>query len=423
MTDPAARTRFRRRSDYLAVLLIVLLAGGLSALVWHGSDVRATLSETAAAGPGLPVPPDEVPQRLTEVWRARSAATDSPMVAGPVVVTGHNATVTGRAPQSGDTRWRYTRDIPLCTVSVAWSKVLTLYQKDGELLPSDAQQATGNCSEITALDSVTGERRDQRNGNAELGTRLLTDGNYVTATGKLLLNTWRSDLVQTAEYGLVPDARNPQRQPRPGCTHGSVAVGGDLVGVVERCPLEPADRLSVFGAVNPNPDESDRPVLNYSVALPARHGRIVAMTEDTVAVAVADPSRLIVYDAEEDKQLASYPVDVPAGKLRGDPAGGVTPTSLGSVAVSWFTGDATVALDPESFRPLWTTKDTVGPGTEFAGATLVPTRSGIAVLDRETGRRVRDIPVDRGGYTGDVRLATIGPVVLEQRGSTLVALR
>jgi hypothetical protein len=419
-----ARTRFRRRSDYLALGLIVVVVLGLTALVWGTSDVGATVSQTApSAGASVPAEPDAVPGRLREVWRAPSGATPRPVVAGSSVVTGDGGTVTGRDPLTGKWRWRYTRDIPLCTVAVEWSKVLTVYHKYGGLLPSDAQQAHGNCSEVTALNSTTGARKEQRNGNAELGTRLVTDGNYVTTTGSRLLDTWRSDLVQTSEYGKVPDTRNPGRQPRSGCTYGSVTEGGDNIGVIERCPGDATDRLTVYSAVNPDDDEADRPDVKYTLELPGKRARVVAMTDDAVAVALPDPSRLLIYATSEDKQLASYPLDVPATDLNTDPPGHLVPVVRGSVAMYWYTGSSTVALDPDDFRPLWTIKDTIGPAVEFAGRTLLPTPAGLAVLDMDTGQRLRDIPVDRGGYRGPVEPATIGPVVLEQRGAKLVALR
>ena len=55
------------------------------------------------------------------------------VVAGPVVVTGDGDAVTGRDALTGEIRWSYTRDIPLCTVGVGFpdnegGRALALYR-------------------------------------------------------------------------------------------------------------------------------------------------------------------------------------------------------------------------------------------------------------------------------------------------------
>ena len=45
------------------------------------------------------------------------------------------------------------------------------------------------------------------------------------------------------------------------------------------------------------------------------------------------------------------------------------------------------------------------------------------MINPENGVRERLIPVDRGGYQGFVRLDHAGPMIFEQRGDILVALR
>ena len=80
-----------------------------------------------------------------------AAATPLPVAVGSVVVTGEGGEVTGRDPVTGAVRWRYTRDLPLCTVTVAWQKIVTVYQKSDNFLPADDPRAGGGCSEVTAL--------------------------------------------------------------------------------------------------------------------------------------------------------------------------------------------------------------------------------------------------------------------------------
>lgn len=406
----ARRSPWTRPRDRVAAatLTVVCLVAGV--LVWTFSDSRATSHDTAPPPPALPPAPASVPATLSEAWRAPSAATHVPVAEGPAAVTASGGEVAGRDPLSGDVRWRYSRELPLCTVAGAGSKVLAVYRKD-----------TG-CSEVTQFDPATGRRTAQRNSDADFGTLLLAAGGHVTATGTNLLNTWRDDLVLSMEYGDVYARVNPERQPRPECRYSSVAVTTARVGVIERCPDEDGDRLTVLKAA---PEESDSPEAEYSVRLPGDTGTLVAMSGDSggrAAVALPGRGELVVYDAE-GKPAATYPLDVPDTELSATPPGLVVPTSTGRENIYWYTGSRTVALSRTTLAPQWTLKNTYGPGTVFAGQLVVPIEGGLAVLDERTGDTSRTVAVDRGGYAGSVRLDTAGPVLLEQRGDTLVALR
>jgi hypothetical protein len=99
------------------------------------------------------------------------------------------------------------------------------------------------------------------------------------------------------------------------------------------------------------------------------------------------------------------------------------PTTTTPVAVYWFTGSRTIALSAADLSPLWTVPGTLGPGTMFAGQMLVPITDGLRVLRPATGAPVGTLPVDRGDYTGPVTMSTLGSMVYEQRGDTLVAMR
>ena len=90
-------------------------------------------------------------------------------MAGPVVVTGDGDAVAGRDALTGEVRWTYTRDIPLCTVGAGFpdhdgGRALALY-RNGTW-----------CSELTSLNPDTGTRDRQRNPDVHPGTRLLDGG-------------------------------------------------------------------------------------------------------------------------------------------------------------------------------------------------------------------------------------------------------
>ena len=441
------RTKFHRKRDVLAttVIAVAALVGGL--LLWQSSDTRGTASQTYAVAAPSPARPTAFPPSLAEAWRAKSPRTPEPVTAGPSVITGDGGEVAGLDPLTGEVRWRYHRDLPLCTVATSWSMALAVYQKSDNLLRDDDPRKDGGCSEVTALDPATGKRgkpakpgeqRDkpdsgQRNSDAELGTRLLTDGSYVTTTGSNLLTTWRSDLVQTMEYGKLPAIVNPDKQPRTGCTYGTVAVVPGKIAVVERCPTDPGDRLTVYKSTGTDND-AEKPVVVSSVVI-GRGAQVLGMSEQCrvnetapdeqqlcTVVALPNPNRLAVLD-EKGTQVKSYPLELAAGDLRTEPKDHVATVNRATGALYWFTGSRTIALSMTDLRPLWTVEDAMGPGTAFAGRILVPVPDGIAVLNPATGEQIGTAPVDRDGYRGLVTMDELGPIVLEQRGDTLVALR
>lgn len=413
MVTPERRTS----GDLAAVAVIVVAVVAAATLLWRFSDARATESQPAVgAAPAALLPPTTLPPSLAPVWTAPSGATPVPVVAGATVVTADGREVVGRDPFTGEPRWRYARDIDLCTVTAAWANAVTAWSKDPRY-----------CSEVTALVGDTGRRASQRNGDAEIGAQLLFDGTHATATGRRYLETWRSDLVRTTQYGAVRTKVNPGKQPRTGCDYVSVAAAAGQIGVLERCPGDGAraDRLTILRA---SPKDAEQPEVVFSVQLGARGGLVVAMSGQRTAVLLPGPTRLAVFD-DKGNQVETYPVDAPepaAGEPAPAAAGGepaVAAVATGPSALYWFTATSTVALDPAELRPLWTVGGTVGSGVLYAGRLLVPTPGQLAVLDPASGQRLGATPVDRGGYSGPVRLGAAGPVLLEQRGSQLVALR
>lgn len=428
MPQPERRTR----GDLVAVA--ALIAGVLvtAGVLWHYGDARATTSQTAAIEPPAPALATALPPSLAPAWQQPSAATPVPVVAGGSVVTGEGSEVVGRDPLTGDVRWRYARDLPLCTVVpvVRESGTVGTTSTTGPPVAGGDSGAGGfanalaafskdprYCSEVVMLAGGTGRRTAQRNGDAEAGSKIITDGTHITAAGHGYLEAWRSDLVRTTQYGRIGAPVNPGKQPRTGCEYGSVAVASNLIGLIERCPNEDSDRLTVLKA---NPANAEQPEVNVSVLIGARGARVVAVSTDRVAVLLPDPARLVSYDTAGN-QAASFPLDVDVPTDTGKAE--VPATTVTQSAVYWYTGSSTVALDPKDFTPRWTVPGTLGPGTPMAGRMLVPMPDELAVLDLATGQRLGGTPVDRGAYRGVVNLATAGSVVLEQRGGTLVALR
>jgi hypothetical protein len=403
----------RTRADLIVgALLGVLLLGG--AVVFAAtSDATHTTSVPAAAPIAAPPPAGGVPAAFSEAWRAPSGATRTPVVAGHALVTADGSTVTGRSAADGAVAWTYARDEPLCTVGAGFTaladsqRVLALYRNGGW------------CSELTALRPDTGTRAAARNPDLRGDTALIDNGNLVAGTGAQTIEVMRSDLVRTLEYGYLEAPVNAGSQPRPQCTHASTLLGQDRLAVIERCPGEPTDRLTV---VDPDDTKDGKPIERWSKPLAAAGAGLVAISASRIAVVLPNPARIVLYD-EQGAEVGSSPVPDGAPAAAANPPAGVPTTSADTRQVSWWTGTSTVLLDPEALTPLTTVDGTLGPGITYGDATLVPVPDGLAVLGRSgAGPVVRTIPVARADRTGPVRLATQGAVLAEQRGREVVAL-
>ena len=409
----------RRRRDLVAAAVVVVVLAALVLALAATSDIAGTTSRTADEPIAAPPPASGAPAAFSTAWEAAGPGAPAPVVAGPAVVTAEGSTVLGRDPRTGEERWSYTRDLPLCTVGAGFpgieqGRVLAVYAND-DLVEDPGAGDGAYCSELTMLSGDTGERVGARNPDSRPGTRLLADDTYVLATGTDRLEVWRSDLVRTLEYGTVPAQEQGGRQPRPDCTHGSAALGGRRVAVLERCPGEATDRLTVLAA--DGEDGAEQPEERFSVLLPGTGAVVVAVSTAQVAVALPDPARLVVLD-DAGVQVSVSEV---AGTVA-DPPGGVAATSADDTHRFWFTGSSVVALDATQLALLWTLPDALGPPVRYGVDLLVPVREGLRVVDAERGTPGRLLPVSRPDPDAPVTLAVAGDVLLEQRGGRVAAL-
>jgi hypothetical protein len=409
---PRARPERRRRSDVIVAIALAVLLTGVVAVLAATSDAAHTSSRPATEPIAAPPLPNGVPDAVTEAWRAPSGATVVPVVAGPAVVTADGDRVVGRDARTGDEAWSYQRDRQLCTVGAGFphadegvGRVLALYAG-----------GSGWCSELTALRPDTGERAGASNPDVRPGTRLLASGSSVVATGAQYLEVMRSDLVKTLEYGAVPVPVQVGQQPRPGCTHASTAIGDERLGLVERCPGEGSDRLTLVATKGE--DGAEEPQVEFSVPLPGTGAVVVAVSAERVAVALPGPPRLLLYD-RGGQQVGDHLLEIPDSDLT-DPPGGAAAVEPGDQHVTWWTGSRTVALDAGDLTPRWTVPDALGPAVPYADGLLVPVPEGLRLVDAASGAGVRTIPVERPA--GPVRLAALGEVLLEQRAAEVVAL-
>lgn len=408
----AIKPERRTRGDLIAVLAIAVAVAVVAAVVWWMSPVRATTSITASAGSGEePDTAQTVPDALTPLWQHPSAGTPRPVALGSTVVTADGGTVVGRDYQTGEQRWRYERDVPVCGVIGAWDMAISVFR------------TSNGCSEVTALEADTGTRGPQRSSNGDSHISLQANDTFVTAFGATRLESWRNDLVRTLEYGRVDAPVNPGFQPRPDCQLRSAATSPSRIALLERCPEESGERLT---AMTPDPDDSTKPDVKGSLALlhddqPVEGARILATQADRTAVLIpGSPPTIVIYDAL-GVTLEKSPLPGDAVPQNGHPEKLGPAEKVGPVLTFW-TGAATVALDASTLETLWTRPVTLGPGAMMSGQLLLPVPGGIAVADPWTGLGARVIPVDRANTTEHVATAVIGEVILERRENQLFAL-
>lgn len=409
----------RRRADLVATAVITAAVVAAAVLVWWTSPERATESSPATGEPPAPAAASSPPDAMVEAWRRPDGAAAMPLAVGGTVITADGGTVRGRDYRSGAVRWTYARDLPLCAATAAFGDAVAVFR-------------TGNgCSEITAVDAATGRRGPQRSGNFDDTMELQVGADYITALGSTRLESWRSDLVRTLEYGRVDAPVQPDSQPRSGCTFESAAASTVQVAVLERCPGDDGVRLTIL---DPAPDDPSQPDVLGSQALgidgtPIEHARVVATSGQRTAVVAPDPPGGSGGETDREAALLIYDPTVARTHMTGLPpwsADAVVGVRTGPVITLW-TGAGpharTVALDAETLTVRWELPGTLGPATMMGSDLLVPTPGGLDVVGAWDGLAGRTVGVHRDdGARGPVIPAAVGETVLEQRGSELVAL-
>ncbi|MFI9509446.1 hypothetical protein [Nocardia sp. NPDC052566] len=403
----------RTRADIISAVVIAVLVVVAAIVVWARGDASGTESVTASHPAPVPTSTDQLPGALRPLWQAPDAAAARALVAGGVAVTGDDGSVVGRDPRTGEQLWLYKRDMPLCGVESQFGTVIAVYRDQR------------GCSQATLL-AEDGARRTARSSYMDMTVRLSVDGTYVLALGPKRLEMWRSDLVRTLEYGYVDAPVNTKTQPRHDCKLLSASSSSTRLAVLERCPEDPSDRLSVLNPApkdNTVPEEFSSHVLTGPGA-DSPETRVIAVSDNRIAVylpgapaapgGAPTPPRLSISDASGNPVVVH---DLPAPLTDG-----ATAIRLGN-AYFLFTGNSVIALSATTLEPLWTAPGALGTPALMAGRVLVPVRDGLAALDPGTGVEQTRIPVQRPDFDGSpISLAVLGPTILERRAGILYAL-
>ncbi|MGH8881056.1 MAG: Rv3212 family protein, partial [Stackebrandtia sp.] len=335
----------RTRADLYAAVAIAVVVAVVAAVVWMKSAARGTESRPAAQPASAASSADRLPDALTERWHAPDDAALRALTSTGVAITGDGGTVRGLDPGDGHQIWTYQRDIPLCGLESQFGTVIATYRDDR------------GCSQTTMLGAGDGSRRTARSSYMDSQVRLSTDGTYVLAQGPKRLEMWRSDLVRTLEYGYVDAPVNPHAQPRNDCDLMSASAGGGRLAVLERCPEESANRLTVL---NPAPKDAAAPEEYGSHVLTepgggAANARVIAVSDNRIVLYLpgtdSTPPEFAVYDASANL-LTTHRLTAPI-------ADDGSVVRLGS-SYFVFTGNSVIALNATSFEPQWTAPGALG---------------------------------------------------------------
>ncbi|MGL6236318.1 MAG: Rv3212 family protein [Segniliparus sp.] len=419
--------------DCLIATSIVLTVLAVAAVLWWRAPIRQAVSQTASRN--VPPPPDAaaVPDGFDLAWSKPNAASASPMVVGGVLVTADGGSLVGWEVASGKEVWRFAEPTALCAATAAWGKVYAVYREPR------------GCSLVVSLDAKTGKRSSQlhadaRSSEADQQVRLITTvpaegtdaqeaqadpssdwySHMVLAVGSRRVELWHDDLLRSVEYGRAPTPFEPKQQPHPGCALRSAAMGQETFAVLEHCPHDGALRLS-FLKISPKKDT--KPEQTFSAVVSelgfAKDARLLAVRGSRALLSVppADGSAAKIMEVDgHGKVEQSYDLTLP---VTGQDA---QPWRTSAVLTTWWTGAGVVGLSPLDLAPVFQVPDLAGPATEMARQLVAPTATGIAVLDANTGERLREIPTDGAALSpSGVHLAVCGSIVLRQQGGRVLA--
>lgn len=379
------RSMRRQRLVYFSIVaVIVVVLGVVVAVAWSRGEVANTTLKTVGSAPAsLPVAAPVVAPKA--VWQTSDhTAIGAPQWGGTVVVFGRR-TVRGIDARSGGQTWSYTRsNRTLCTAAQLGGFTLAIYE------------IGGNCDQVTALDSGTGERRWTRTLDID-GMPVNGHPTYqVTNQGgnNTLLVTTKSVI-----YALDPSSGyNRWTYSHYGCSITGAAIGTNGALISQNCTAPRCGQLKFCGRgpqlflrnaydgrddkSKTNPDKITWNLIGNSDVPASADGLISSINTSTGTL-----------DQLDSKTGASR------GTLRLAPAPSsydlITASQAGGTEIVWVDG-VTYALQSGSQSPVWTAS-TPGPPTVVSGnenttpalATAritVPTATGVRLLDGNDGR-------------------------------------
>ncbi|WP_018296157.1 hypothetical protein [Corynebacterium lubricantis] len=341
-----------------------------------------------------------VPDALQETARVpESSPALAPIAASGLAVGYDGHTLRGYTPQ-GTEAWAYSRDDELCALSSAWGKAVATYHTNV------------GCGDVVAIEASTGKYAGTRSSNAPDEVVSVSSAERVGTVGALRTELWRSDLVRTVEYGEVEAPQEADMQPNPGCMITSALTSTDLLAVTEVCSDTTWLRFQ-----ETTPEDSRGPEIRANATV-SSGAVLVGISEHTAAV----------YDPTTEEVLGIDDAGVEVARSKVEPIANID--ALYEPAIkklpeheSFFDGNNLLLMQPDTLAVQTIYQGALGTGIAVDNKLLYPVDGGIAVADWTAQTVERTIPVDRGEYTGEVSLASVGDAIVEKRGDELVFLR
>jgi hypothetical protein len=390
----AALARYRKsmrrsRTIYYAVLAVIVAAmGTFVGVVWSHSEVaHASLHSVGSAPPTVAL--GSPSQTQQQAWRTTDRVALGAPTWGGTVVTFSAHTVGGRDARTGKRTWSYTRtDRAVCTAVQLTGTTIAVYRNGG------------NCDEVSAFDSGTGQRRWTRTLDMD-GMPLDGQPTYQFTSFTLLVAS--SDVV----YAVDPvTGLNRWTYQRYGCRieHVALGAGGALISQncsaavrctnVKFCGRGPQLLLRDGSAAQGDDNKPNADQIKWN-----------KLGDDTVPVSAdqiissVDPDgrTLRVFDATKGSTTGTVTLDPASDRL-----GPVSAIATSGPELVWLSG-RTYAIRSGSDTPDWSTASPSPPTvsstvdeetpTPATARITVPTGSGIAILDGNDGRVINRFAV------------------------------
>lgn len=461
--------RKRRIRDVLIAAMIAVLVATLGTVIYLKSDIRATTSEVASTNLTLPAL-SHAPTALQQLWElSTDARTGAVITPGGVVVTTSSTGVTGYRADTAEQVWSYQRqNVSLCAAGTQELPGAAQADQAGMKGVIAVFAKNSYCSQVVDLTSATGDPYYERTSPGALAGRLIFGGPYAAWYDQKLLELWRFDLYRTVQYGQQPSSPEPNSA-LTGCDFTDVAVAEKQFATLQRCTKsDSGDKLRlVLRWTDPDAEgkklgkswSTYKSESRLEVDTGSKAARLVGLTGERAAILVSEPHpALVVYDAE-DGEISRTPVNIPAADIAAEPEDSLATgtmrltqvgTSLVATDVRKIDTPVSTSTDTAGGRSLnpfgsstptsaqttpppaprnitepylaWTRNDALGlpgaTGSEF----YLPVADGIAVISRTDGTTAKVLPVDRGSYTGAVRVGISGPSIVEIRGDRVIGL-
>ncbi len=375
----------RARLIYLAVVAAVVLAMAVTAgVVWFGGEAAHThLRTVAIAPPSIPLrPPGTAPIQL---WRSADHTAVGTPYWGGTVVTYSTDSVRGRNARTGAITWSYTRtDRTVCEAIQNQGSTVAIFEHNG------------NCDQVTALDSATGQRRWTRTLDKAEQESQPVDGHPAISVTQFAVMVTTPHVI----YALDPAGGLDRWVYQPtGCTIQSGVIGTDGALISQTC-AKPNCSGRKFCGTGPqlllrdaSAGRDDKKTDNPDQIKWNRIGTSAVPTSADKVISAVEPAarQLEVFGAAKGDTISHLDLRGPLGSVQP-----VTAIPTDRAELIWIT-DTVYAVDVNGLAFLWTAPSTIAPtvtppsgvpgGTAELGSSTIAAASaaGITLLDARTG--------------------------------------